>query len=539
MGKGVSRRTFLKGMGSGAALAVGGALSPRFASAKLIGNIPASKFIYSWGLYIQTLDPHVRADVPPFSFKLNLYGELYRYIDSPPKLVPWIARSYEASPDATKWIFHLNRGLKFHDGNEITAEDVRFSMERALEMNKDVAPAFKPYIKKEEVKVIDKYTCQFNLEKPIGFFITLIPLLSIVNSQLLRKHDKDGDYGAAWLANNDAGSGPYMLKKWDPAVGFAAEQWPGWKDGWAGKHFKEVEFNSIIETASRVAALMKGEVHAADPFLSPEQAQKLKENPTTQVITKVGLRTFIMRMNYIRPPTSNVHFRKALSYAFPYKDFVEKAMLNNIVQSQGGPLPNLMWGWPKDLKVYDTDMKKAKEELDIAKKELSPEDFNRPVTIKAIRGFTSTKIAALYLQSAASELGLNMKVQEEEWTILTGATKDPKTTHDIWTQWMSAYYLDPDNWIGRTYSKAYHGALLGSTYYYNPKVEELLDKGRTTVEKETRQRIYEEATRLIVAEAADLWVSNDKFNGYFTSDVHGWRFCDIGVGQEAYPMWRE
>lgn len=536
---GISRRGFVKGLGAGAALALGGGISPRLASAKLVGNVPGNKFIWSWNAYYQVIDPHVRADVPPYSYKLNMYGELYRYQDTPPKLVPWIARSYEASPDATKWTFHLNRGLKFHDGNEITAEDVRFSLERAIELGKDVAAVFKTHIKKDGVKVIDNYTCQFNLDNPVGFFITVVPLLPIVNSQLVRKHDKDGDYGAAWLANNEAGSGAYILKKWDPAVGFVAEQWPGWKAGWRGKHFKEIEFNTIIETASRVAALMKGETHAVEPYLLPDQIQKLKESPNTQVITVVGMRSFFIRLNYIRPPTSNVHFRRALSYAFPYKEFIEKAMLNNVVRSQGGPLPNLMWGWPKDLKIYETDMKKAKEELDIAKKELSSEDFNRPITIRALRGFTTTKIAALYLQSVATELGLKMNVQEEEWTVLTSAVRDPKTTHDIWIHWISAYYLDPDNWIGRQYSKAYHGALFGSTYYSNPKVEELLEKGRVTVGRKIRQPIYEEAARLLVADAADIWISNDKYSGAFTLDVHGWRFCDIGSGQEVYPMWRE
>jgi len=535
----ISRRTFVKGVGAGAALALGGGLYPRPAFAKLVGNVPAHKFIYCWNTYYQLLDPHVYADVPPYSHKLNMYGDLYRYQDSPPKLVPWIAEGYEASPDSMEWTFHLKKGLKFHDDNEITAEDVRFSVERLMEMGKDAAASFKPFITKDAVKVIDKYTCQFNLEKPVGFFISFIPLLSIVNSKLVRKHDKDGDYGAAWLANNEAGSGAYMLKSWDPATGFTAVQWPGWAGGWAGKHFKEIEFTTIIETASRVAALLKGDINAVEPYLLPDQIKKLRAHPNTQVITVVGLRNFFIRLNYVRPPTSNIHFRRALSYAFPYNEFIEKAMLNNVVRARGGPCPSNLWGWPKDLKIFETDMKKAREELAIAKKELSPEEINRTLTIKAIKGFTTTKIAALYLQSAAADLGLTMKVQEEPWTVLGSATRDPKTTHDIWIHWMSAFYLDPDNWLGRLYSKTYHGALLGSTFYYDEKVEKLLEKGRAIPRREARQGIYEEVTRLLVEDAADIWISNDKYNGGFTSDVHGWRFCDIGSGQELYSMWRE
>jgi len=538
--RGISRREFLKATGAGAAaLAFGGMLPSRLAFAKLVGNVPPWKFIYAWEENLMGLDPHVAAHIPPFSYRLNMYGELFRYQGSPAELVPWIAESYEASPDSQQWTFRLKEGLKFHDGNEITAEDVRFSAERVLELGKAAAANFKPVMTKDAVKVIDKYTCRFDLEKPIGFFISLVPLLSIVNSKLVRQHDKSGDYGAAWLANNEAGSGAYRLKSWDPATGFVAEQYPGWMHGWSGNHFKEIEFTTIVEVASRIAAMMKGDIHATDPYLPPDQIKKLKEHPNTQVITVPTLRTFFIRLNFIRPPTSNVHFRRALSYLFPYDEYIEKALLNNGVRSKGGPVPNNMWGWPKDLKIYDTDVEKAKAELAIAKKELSPEEFNRPITITALKGATATKIAALYLQSKASELGITMNVKEETFPVAASAGGDPKTAHDIWIHWMSAYYLDPDNWVGRPFSKKYHGSLMGSTFYYNEKVETLLEKGRTSSEREIRQNAYEEATRLIVADAPDIWICNTVANGAFTADVQGWRFCDVGMGQELYAMWRE
>jgi peptide/nickel transport system substrate-binding protein len=537
---GISRRDFLKKTGAGAgALALGGIFSPRRASAKLVGNVPASKFIYSWEESLMNIDPQVAAHVPPYSYRLNMYGELYRYQGNPPKLEPWIAESYEVSPDAQKWTFRLKKGLKFHDGNEITAEDVRFSAERVLEMGKAAAANFKPVMKKDAVKVIDKYTCQFNLDKPVGYFVTLIPLLSIVNSKLVKQNEKSGDYGAAWLANNEAGSGAYKLKTWDPAKGFVAEQWPGWPQGWSGKHFKEIEVNTIVEMSSRVAALMKGDIHATDPYLPPDQIERLNKNPNTKVITTETMRTFFIRLNCIRPPTSNVHFRRALNYAFPYNEYIEKALANNGVRSKGGPIPNILWGWPKDLKMYDTDMEKAKQELAMAKKELKPEEFNRPITIKALKGATATRIAALYLQSRADELGLKMNVQEETFPVVAAAACDPKTTPDIWMHWMSAYYLDPDNWIGKTYSKLYFGSQYGSVFYTDEKVEALLEKGRTSTDRESRQKAYEEACRLIVADAPDIWVANTTANGAFTSDVQGWRFCDSGMGQEFYWMWRE
>jgi len=77
--RGISRREFLKATGAGAAaLAFGGMLPSRLAFAKLVGNVPPWKFIYAWEENLMGLDPHVAAHIPPFSYRLNMYGELFR-----------------------------------------------------------------------------------------------------------------------------------------------------------------------------------------------------------------------------------------------------------------------------------------------------------------------------------------------------------------------------------------------------------------------------------------------------------------------------
>jgi len=128
-----------------------------------------------------------------------------------------------------KWTLHLYRGQKFHDDTEITAEDVQFSVERLIENGEAGGLRFQTLHEKRCGEGDRPVHLSVQSEKPVGFFMSLIPLVSIVNSKLLRQYDKSGDYGATWLANNDAGSGAYRLKKWDPAVGFVAEAWPGGK----------------------------------------------------------------------------------------------------------------------------------------------------------------------------------------------------------------------------------------------------------------------------------------------------------------------
>jgi len=185
---------------------------------------------------------------------------------------------------------------------------------------------------------------------------------------------------------------------------------------------------------------------------------------------------------------------------------------------------------PKDLPMYDTDLKKAKEELALAKGAF-PEEFKRPMTIKVLKGYTNIKLTALYLQSAAAELGIEMRIEEEPWTLLTGAARDLRPPRHL-DSLGNTFFLDQKTGFD-FYSSTYHGSYMGSTFYKNEKVDKLLDKARTSINREERRSLYEEATRLIVGDAPDIWISNDKYNGTFTADVQGWRFCDIGEDRNS------
>ena len=158
-----------------------------------------------------TLDPHAAFDVGRVAVRLNLYDGLYRWVDNPPKLEPWLAESHTVSPDGLTYTFKLRHGAKFHDGAEITAEDVRYSAERILAMKKGAAALIATMIAPGATKALDRYTVQFTLTKPAAIFLAVVPEIHVVNSALLKKNEKDGDLGAAWLTSNDAGSGSYLL----------------------------------------------------------------------------------------------------------------------------------------------------------------------------------------------------------------------------------------------------------------------------------------------------------------------------------------
>src|SRR5213594_161110 len=156
-----------------------------------------TRFIVSNESPYDTMDPHAAFDVGRVAVRLNLYDGLYRWLDNPPKLEPWLAESHTVSPDGLTYTFKLRRGAKFHDGAEITAEDVRYSAERILALKKGATALLATMIEPGATTALDQHTVQFTLAKPAAIFVAVVPEVHVVNAALLKKHEKDGDWGAA------------------------------------------------------------------------------------------------------------------------------------------------------------------------------------------------------------------------------------------------------------------------------------------------------------------------------------------------------
>ncbi len=518
--KGISRRDFVKTVGVSSLALSGLRFSPMTA-----WGAGGSKYVWGCPSEFQSMDPHAIYDVTTENIRLNIYDHLYRYLDNPPKIHPWLAESYSASEDGLKWTFNLRKGAKFHNGDEVTAEAVKYSMERLLGLGKGASALFKPVVDPGAITVKSRYTIGFTLREPYAPFLSIVPTFCIVNPKVLE--GKAGPWGSEWLADNDAGSGSYMLEKYSPGVGWTAKRFKDHWMGWKGDHVDEIEFRTVHETASRVMALIKGDIHGCDGYLPADQIEKLEKDPNVNVYEEQSMRIFLIRMHNQRPPFNDVHVRRAISYAFDYGAF-NKEILKGRVARNFGPIPNNMWGAPKDLKGYTYDLKKAKEELGKASVKI-----DRALNIHPMTGYSQTDDAALILQAGLRQIGIKLNIVRETWPTLSGKAKDIDTSPDMWIHWVSTYYADPENWIGEMYSSSRWGAWKASSWYKNPEVDALLKRARTTSNIEERRRLYEQASRIVVNDAADIWIYNTKWYGPYRKNVRGLRFCPIGNGQEC------
>src|SRR5262249_5130231 len=132
------------------------------------------KYVHANNSGYDNLDPHVVFDVGRAASRINLYAEMLRWIYKPPKMIACLAESYKASDDGKTWTCKLRQGVKFHDGSEMTADDVVYSIERMLATKKGASSLFLPIIMPGSTKAPDKYTVVITLKEPSAIFLATV-----------------------------------------------------------------------------------------------------------------------------------------------------------------------------------------------------------------------------------------------------------------------------------------------------------------------------------------------------------------------------
>jgi ABC-type transport system substrate-binding protein len=514
----VSRRAVLAT--GGAALASG---FPDFAQAAA-----GKHFITANNSPYDTLDPHVVFDIGRIATRLNMYDCLVRWVDNPPKLQLWLAEKIDISPDGATYTITLKPNATFHDGSPVTADDVVWSMERILAMKKGAYAMFNGIVAPGATTAVDARTVRFALSKPYAVFTSTLSELWVINSKLARQHEKADDLAADWLARNEAGSGGFKLRRYDPAIGFIADRYEPHFAGFGKSNITSTEFRVVLETASRALGLRKGEFNTTDGYLPQDQIINLRQTDSVQILEAESLRTMYFVIHNQRPPLNDLNLRKALSYAFDYDGFIDN-ILSKSVARNAGIIPGTLWGAPKDLQGYTYDLDKAKQHLALVTEKM------RPLEIGVLAGFDQSESAAQLLAAGCAKIGIDIKLNTEPWPVISGKFSDRERSHDLVPLWRSAYFADPHNWTGLIYNSRNIGAGNGS-FYKNEKFDALTDKALELTEMEARRPLYEEASRILVDDAAGIFVYNTKWFGPFTKNVQDIRFCPIGDSQDIRWM---
>lgn len=449
----------------------------------------------------------------------NIYEQLVRYDPFKDEYIPVLAKSWDVSPDGLTYTFELRQGVKFHTGNEFDANAVKYSIERNMKGWDGTGPKGASYIwwPVNEINVLDKYRVEFVLSTPA----VLLNIASAAYCAHIYDPVATEQYGHDWfLQGNEAGTGPYMIEKYDKELDrVTLTKFPEYWGGWAGKHFDKVVIKSVPEWATARLQLEAGEVDIVDrlPF---EDIAALQSRADIEIVQTSAYQNMFGFFNTEKPPLDKKLVRQALSYAVPYSDIVQYVMHGYATQSKG-PVPYGMWGHGDEVSQYTYDLDKAKALL---KQAGYPNGgFTLLYTYNA--GDEYERRSGELYKAELAKLGINLELRgmpwEEQWALATA--ENPADRQDIFVMYWWPDYPDPYTFLGPMFHSE-ETIVFNFGYYSNNEYDKLIDDGSTIAgtDKDAARSMFVEAQQKLVEDAPAIFFFDQMYTRAKRANLMGY-----------------
>jgi len=455
-----------------------------------------------------TIDPQRGTDYTESTAMVNIYDPLV-FPNSAGDMEPKLAESWVATPDGRTFTFTLKKGVKFHDGSEVTAEDVVFSMNRALALKEGYSWLWADVMEKATAEGSHKVI--FQLNKPFAPFVPTLAWLFVANKDLVLAHKKPGDfgefgdYGAEWLSvttNEDAGSGPYKLKSWDRGREIVFERFPDYFEGWpqGDKSIDEVHSLFIQENATARTMLRKEELTVVEHWRTHADYVEMDGYPNAQVISFISPEELSFKINTKKPPTDDIHIRRMLAWAMDYDSVLQVLEPGSGVAR--GPIPEVIPGHNPRVFKYHMDLEEARKEMEQSK--YAPNI--PPIELVLPQGLENRRKMALRLQENLATLGVKLNINIEPWGRMTDLATTVETTPNIMITSVSANYPDPDTYLYCMYHSKAVGTWMSTEWLQDPLVDQLIEQERITLDPKERVHIMNVLQQIIAERCPDIYV---------------------------------
>ena len=414
-----------------------------------------------------------------------IFNGLTKY-DKDINLTGDLAESWEIKNNGREIIFHLRRGVLWHDGEEFTSRDVLFTY-RAVTDPKNPTPYAGIYGPVEKVEAIDRYTVRVIYKEPFA------PALESWGMGILPAHLLEGkDLAKSELNRNPVGTGPYKLKRWITGQRIELERFEHYFEG--RPNIKRYIARIIPDSATMFLELKFGGIDYMG--LTPAQYKlKAETEYFKKRFQKFRYPAFgytYLGFNLLDERFRDRRVRQAMAYAID-KEKIIKGVLLGYGRPCTGPFPPDSWAYNKDIKGYPYDPEKALRLLHeagwrmasdgILKKQGVPLRF----TILVNQGNNQRLLAAQIIKEDLKRIGIEVDIRVVEWQTLLREFIDKKRFEAVIMGW--ALSRDPDIYDIWHSSKTKEGEF-NFISYSNPELDRLLVEGRTTIDMEKRKKIY-------------------------------------------------
>ncbi len=449
-----------------------------------------------------TLDPALATDVTSATYIVELFSGLVT-LDKDLKVQPDIAKSWTVSDDGTKYTFKLRDDVAFSgSGRRVTAQDFKYSMERAANPDTD-SPTADTYLgdivgakdmirgKAKEIsgiKVIDDTTLEIDIDAPKPYFLAKLtyPTAFVVDKDQIEKDKRN------WTRRPN-GTGPFKLQEWkigEDIVLVPNERYYGDPKPTVTK----VTYN--LAGGSSLTQYENNEVDIAGVGVNDiERIRDQSEPLHKEFVEKPQLDTWYVAFNTKQPPFDDPKVRQAFAMSIDKQQIVN-VVLKNIVTVADGILPPGMPGYSKDVKGLGYDPQKAKQLLQDSKYQGK---LPRVVLTLSGQGQNVGPIVEATLQMWKQNLGVDVEVEQVETATFFQDVRRGK--YQMWEAGWQADYPDPENFLDIQF---YSDSRQNETGYNNPDVDKLLLQARTEQDQQKRFDLYRQAEQQILQDAP--WV---------------------------------
>ncbi|MCB1509771.1 MAG: ABC transporter substrate-binding protein [Hyphomicrobiaceae bacterium] len=470
-----------------------------------VGTVEAKDLKIALSSEPTSIDPHFHNLTPNNALASHMFEALVMF-DEKQNVIPGLAVSWKAVDDLT-WEFKLRKGVKWHDGSPFTADDVIFTMSRAISVPNSPS-GFGTYIKGKTVVKIDDHTIHIKTKSPYPLMVTdmtTVPIVSKKNGQ----NATTADYNSGKAA---IGTGPYMFVSYTPGDTIVLKANPNY---WGTKaKWTNVTLKPIKSGPSRVAALLAGDVDVIEGVPSTD-IDRLKKSPKLQISSGISNRVIYLHLDHarddspyvkavgggpIKNPLKDLRVRKAISKAINRPAIVARVM-EGVAIPAGQLLPEGFFGVSPNLKPEKYDLAGAKKllaEAGFAK------GFQLTLHGPNDRYINDAKICEAIGQML-TRLGLKMKVETMTRSVFFkqasrgGPNNTPKFSF-ILVGWGAGTgeSSSPLKSLLATYDKAKGRGASNRGRYSNPEMDKLLDEALRTVDDAKRAALLAKATEVAI-----------------------------------------
>ena len=451
---------------------------------------------------VSSLDPHIYVGSAWKVLMEALYSTLVGF-NQEAELVPELAESWER-PDARSVVFTLREGVKFHDGTPLTADDVKFSLERI--QNPDTGATLRPNLKGATITVLDDRRIKIEKPQPDA---TLMSILALPEASIVSRQWMSGNPNVKAQAN---GSGPFMLEDYEPAVKATLVRNPDYfVEG--QPYLDGVDFRMIKNHDARVNALRTGAVDMID-FVPWKDIDALGR-VANLVVESAGGAFMNLWFNATKAPFDDPRVRKAFAFAIDREAISKAAFFGHGTPLYGPPTTSDSPYFQEDLaETFGFDPEKARALLAEAG---HPDGLN--IELGVYQGLAIYTTTAQIIQANLKEVGIDATIKLLEWANVV--ENKNSGNYDILVYGVSVKLPDPD-----AYSY-YFGA--ESTYWAKPigfrdaRLEELLRKGRALTEGAERVAVYRQVEERLLELSPWVFINWREQAQAYRKNVRGYK----------------